>query len=78
MEEACQMVEKIVNEVLAQRPRYSLEWGGIGTVGQAWKANVAASNCYTGTPIDQTKRDRAKFTQTPKGPRKGWDTTLTN
>lgn len=48
MEEACQLVEKVVNEVLKNRSRYPLEWGGTGTGGQRWKANVAISNCYVG------------------------------
>lgn len=48
MEEACQLVEEVVNEALKNRSRYPLEWGGTGAGGQTWKANVAASNCYTG------------------------------
>lgn len=48
MEEACQLIENVVNEALQRRSRYALEWGGTGTGGQVWKANVAASNCYTG------------------------------
>jgi hypothetical protein len=48
MEEACQLVENVVNEALRHRSRYSLEWGGVGAGGQVWKANVAASNCYAG------------------------------
>jgi hypothetical protein len=48
MEEACQIIEKVVNRTISKRPRYPLEWGGTGTEGHAWKANVAASNCYTG------------------------------
>ncbi|KAF8580906.1 hypothetical protein K439DRAFT_1355796 [Ramaria rubella] len=48
MEEACQLIEKVVNKVMQTRSRYPLEWGGTGSDGHAWKANVAASNCYTG------------------------------
>lgn len=48
MEEACQYVEKVVNDEMLKRKRYPLEWGGEGTEGQAWRANVAAANCYEG------------------------------
>lgn len=44
MEEACRIVEKVVNDELAKRKRYPLEWGGDA----GWKANVAASNRYAG------------------------------
>ncbi|KAF9001903.1 hypothetical protein BDQ17DRAFT_1203546, partial [Cyathus striatus] len=49
MEEACQIVEGIVNRELKFRSRYVLEWGG-GSDDDThnWKANVAASNCYEG------------------------------
>ncbi|KAF8522221.1 hypothetical protein BU17DRAFT_45166 [Hysterangium stoloniferum] len=49
MEEACQIIENIVNHTLQSRRRYPLEWGGCsnGFDRQTWKANVAASNCYT-------------------------------
>jgi len=43
MEEACQAVEKCVNQELAKRTRFPLEYAG-----SEWKANVAAVNCYTG------------------------------
>jgi hypothetical protein len=45
MEEACQYVEKIVNQQMTERDRYPLEWQGEQS---QWKANVAASNCYRG------------------------------
>lgn len=53
MEEACKIIEEIVNEELKKRKRYSLEYGGnqkdtSETVNSIWKANVAASNCYEG------------------------------
>ena len=44
-------IEKVVNEELAKRQRYPLEYGGNegeGTEGYTWRANVAASNCYEG------------------------------
>ncbi len=48
MEEACRYIEKVVNEEICKRERYPLEWGGNGTDGQCWRANVAAANCYEG------------------------------
>jgi hypothetical protein len=48
MEEACNYVEQIVNDEMRKRKRFPLEWGGTGTEGQIWRANVAASNCYEG------------------------------
>ncbi|KIJ60668.1 hypothetical protein HYDPIDRAFT_177359 [Hydnomerulius pinastri MD-312] len=45
MEEACEYVEKIVNDEMRKRERLPLEWTGQG---QSWHANVAASNCYEG------------------------------
>ncbi|KAG6886040.1 hypothetical protein C0993_005224 [Termitomyces sp. T159_Od127] len=48
MEEACEIVERVVNEELKRRKRFPLEWGAGGTDG-AWRANVAASNCYEGS-----------------------------
>ncbi|KAF5358503.1 hypothetical protein D9756_001694 [Leucocoprinus leucothites] len=53
MEQACKIIEKVVNEELRKRKRYSLEYGGnqdsgSGTINPVWKANVAASNCYEG------------------------------
>lgn len=49
MEEACKIVEKIVNEEMMKRKRYSLEWGGTPAGDPMWRANVAASNCYRGS-----------------------------
>ncbi|KAG6845227.1 hypothetical protein H0H87_012219 [Tephrocybe sp. NHM501043] len=44
MEEACGIVERIVNDQLKLRPRFPFEWdAGI------WRANVAASNSYNGS-----------------------------
>ncbi|KAG5716298.1 Alpha-ketoglutarate-dependent dioxygenase alkB like protein [Termitomyces sp. T112] len=48
MEEACEIVERVVNEQLKRRQRFPLEWGAGDTDG-AWRANVAASNCYEGS-----------------------------
>jgi alkylated DNA repair dioxygenase AlkB len=49
MERACRIIERIVNEELAKRKRFKLEWGP-GDVSQPeWRANVAASNCYAGS-----------------------------
>ncbi|KAI0273652.1 hypothetical protein BC834DRAFT_816404 [Gloeopeniophorella convolvens] len=52
MEEACQIIEKTVNEEMRKRSRYALEWGGdpgdpTGE-GCIWRANFAAANCYEG------------------------------
>ncbi|PFH50073.1 hypothetical protein AMATHDRAFT_75828 [Amanita thiersii Skay4041] len=47
MEEACHIIEKIVNEEMKKRKPYSLEWRDQGK-DFVWKANVAASNCYEG------------------------------
>jgi alkylated DNA repair dioxygenase AlkB len=44
MEEACQLVEKCVNQELTTRTRFPLEYAG-----SEWRANVAAVNCYTGS-----------------------------
>ncbi|GJJ12080.1 hypothetical protein Clacol_006321 [Clathrus columnatus] len=49
MEEACRIVEGIVNAELTKRQRHPLEWGGEAQEGHSWKANVAVSNCYTGS-----------------------------
>ncbi|XP_006458249.1 hypothetical protein AGABI2DRAFT_199713 [Agaricus bisporus var. bisporus H97] len=53
MEQACEIVEKVVNEELKKRNRYPLEYAG--TQGKdlrynkpVWEANVAAANCYEG------------------------------
>ncbi|KAI0647212.1 hypothetical protein C8Q79DRAFT_908529 [Trametes meyenii] len=52
MEEACQIVERVVNVEMRKRQRFPLEWGGYpATEGEEpliWRANVAASNCYAG------------------------------
>ncbi|KAF8610603.1 hypothetical protein BDV93DRAFT_430572 [Ceratobasidium sp. AG-I] len=52
MEEACDYVEKVVNEAIRQRPRYPLEWAGPAGSDNAeapqWRPNVAAANCYRG------------------------------
>lgn len=44
MEEACRLLEDIVNVELRKRKQFGLEWGG----NRRWIANVAASNCYEG------------------------------
>lgn len=50
MDEACEIIEKIVNAELKKRKRFPLEWGGHdGDDGLTWRANVAASNCYRGS-----------------------------
>ena len=49
MEEACQVIEEIVNAEMIKRTRYPMEWGGRQPGDPLWKANVAASNCYQGT-----------------------------
>lgn len=52
MEEACELVERVVNQEMRKRQRYPLEWGGYpceeGEEPVLWRANVAASNCYAG------------------------------
>ncbi|KAF8078096.1 hypothetical protein FPV67DRAFT_1404790 [Lyophyllum atratum] len=48
MEEACTIIEEIVNEQLKTRPRFPLEWESDNTEAN-WRANVAASNCYEGS-----------------------------
>ena len=52
MEEACNIIEQVVNDEMRKRPRYPLEWGGYpskeGEVPVLWGANVAAANCYAG------------------------------
>ncbi|KAF8201617.1 hypothetical protein BJ912DRAFT_843410 [Pholiota molesta] len=48
MEEACKIVEEIVNQEIKRRAqRYKLEWGRSEN-DSLWRANVAASNCYQG------------------------------
>ncbi|RPD80233.1 hypothetical protein L226DRAFT_530405 [Lentinus tigrinus ALCF2SS1-7] len=52
MEEACKIIERVVNEEMRRRERFPLEWGGYpvkdGEEPELWRANVAASNCYEG------------------------------
>ncbi|KAG9124725.1 hypothetical protein FRC07_010460, partial [Ceratobasidium sp. 392] len=48
MEEACDYVEKIVNEAIRQRPQYPLEWADSSKEASQWRPNVAAANCYRG------------------------------
>ena len=49
MEEACELVERVVNEEMKKRDRFPLEWKGYSGQDRIWRANVAASNCYEGT-----------------------------
>jgi len=44
MEEACRLLEDVVNVEMRKRKQFDLEWGG----NRRWIANVAASNCYEG------------------------------
>jgi len=44
MEEACRLLEDVVNIEMRKRKQFNLEWGG----NRRWIANVAASNCYEG------------------------------
>ncbi|KII88685.1 hypothetical protein PLICRDRAFT_41894 [Plicaturopsis crispa FD-325 SS-3] len=48
MEEACTIIERVVNDEIKKRDRFPLEWAGTSPEGQVWRANVAASNCYEG------------------------------
>jgi hypothetical protein len=49
MEEACRIIERIVNTQISQRKQFSLEWGeALGAEGSVWQPNVAAANCYSG------------------------------
>lgn len=48
MEEACRIIEDIVNLEMKKRPREPLEWAGSKMDGKIWRANVAGSNCYEG------------------------------
>lgn len=48
MEDACQFIEKVVNDEIRKRPRFRLEWDGGAEGNPTWRANVAASNCYRG------------------------------
>ncbi|TFK42728.1 hypothetical protein BDQ12DRAFT_676712 [Crucibulum laeve] len=49
MEDACKVVEEIVNEEMNKRRRFKLEWKNVVDGEKSWRANVAASNCYEGT-----------------------------
>lgn len=50
MERACQIIERVVNEEMAKRKRFKLEWGDPDAGSPpVWRANVAASNCYEGS-----------------------------
>ena len=44
MEEACRLLEDVVNVEMRKRKQFDLEWGG----NRKWIANVAAANCYEG------------------------------
>jgi alkylated DNA repair dioxygenase AlkB len=48
MEEACKIIEKVVDKEMRKRKiRFSREWAG--KEGEPlWRANVAAANCYQG------------------------------
>ena len=50
MEEACEIVERIVNQEMKKRQRFKLEWNSsaTGDADSLWRANVAASNRYQG------------------------------
>ena len=48
MEEACEIIEQVVNtEILKRESLYPLEWPTSSV--RPWRANVAAANCYTGS-----------------------------
>lgn len=48
MEEACNIIEQVVNDEMRKRKRFPLEWAGTTDSDLIWRANVAASNCYEG------------------------------
>ena len=50
MEEACEIVERIVNQEMKKRQQFKLEWNSsaTGDADPLWRANVAASNRYQG------------------------------
>ncbi|KAJ6500494.1 hypothetical protein C8R45DRAFT_977936 [Mycena sanguinolenta] len=48
MEEACAIIERVVNEEMKKRARFPLEWDSGSENDPGWRANVAASNCYEG------------------------------
>ena len=48
MEEACEIIERTVNEEIRKRGSlHPLEWPV--SVQTPWRANVAAANCYSGS-----------------------------
>lgn len=49
MEEACKIIERVVNEEISKRTRFPLEWAGKEGSDLIWEANVAAANCYEGS-----------------------------
>ena len=49
MEEACDYIERTVNEELAKRVPNALEWTDPLSKSPAWIANVAIVNCYSGS-----------------------------
>jgi hypothetical protein len=53
MEEACMIVERLVNKEIKKRRRFPLEWAPLANSSDddalVWRANVAASNCYEGS-----------------------------
>ncbi|EIM90173.1 uncharacterized protein STEHIDRAFT_51354 [Stereum hirsutum FP-91666 SS1] len=51
MEEACSIIENVVNEEMRTRERLPLEWAGVPSSASdepIWRANFAASNLYEG------------------------------
>jgi hypothetical protein len=48
MEDACKIIERVVNSEMRNRTRFPLEWRGSTQSSPIWRANVAASNCYEG------------------------------
>lgn len=48
MEEACALVETVVNEEILKRKRLPLEWDGVHSDGKVWRANYAVVNYYEG------------------------------
>ncbi|KAF4604135.1 hypothetical protein EYR38_004557 [Pleurotus pulmonarius] len=49
MEEACYIIERVVNAEMRKRKRFDMEWRPLSdTPDPLWRANVAASNCYEG------------------------------
>lgn len=49
MEEACYIIESVVNAEMRKRKRFDMEWRPPSdTPEPLWQANVAASNCYEG------------------------------